>query len=123
MNERSGWKKLENANSRRGKKATFPSQALSWSGSTGIISALPPDWPLAGRECQHPGNFNMPVFRRLPKDRDPMETDGLQKKIMGCNIFLNGLSFEDPFKNITHEKNHFRLSCRIIPPERLWSGK
>jgi hypothetical protein len=32
--------KLENANGRRGKEATFPAQALSCSGSTGIISAL-----------------------------------------------------------------------------------
>jgi hypothetical protein len=32
-------KKSENANSRRGKTATFPAQALSCSGSTGIISA------------------------------------------------------------------------------------
>jgi hypothetical protein len=32
--------KLENADERRGKEATFPAQALSCSGSTGIISAL-----------------------------------------------------------------------------------
>jgi hypothetical protein len=31
---------LENADERRGKEATFPAQALSCSGSTGIISAL-----------------------------------------------------------------------------------
>jgi hypothetical protein len=31
--------KMENANERRGKEATFPAQALSCSGSTGIISA------------------------------------------------------------------------------------
>jgi hypothetical protein len=31
--------KLENGDRRRGKKATFPAQALSCSGSTGIISA------------------------------------------------------------------------------------
>jgi len=31
--------KLENADERRGKEATFPAQALSCSGSTGIISA------------------------------------------------------------------------------------
>jgi len=55
-------KKLENANTEEEKEATFPAQALSCSGSTGIISAKP--IPLNAGMLQHPGNFRKPVFRR-----------------------------------------------------------
>jgi hypothetical protein len=47
---------LENAEQQKRKKeATFPAQALSCSGSTGIISAciLPP----LAEKVQHPGNL------------------------------------------------------------------
>jgi len=60
--------KLENANERGGKEATFPAQALSCSGSTGIISAL---YSPFSRRIQHPGNFIEPVFRRQHKYKEP----------------------------------------------------
>ena len=52
---------------RKKKEATFPAQALSCSGSTGIISAKSPSRLTAGM-LQHPGNFRKPVFRRQYKD-------------------------------------------------------
>jgi hypothetical protein len=51
---------------RKKKEATFPAQALSCSGSTGIISAK--STPLHAGMLQHPGNFRKPVFRRQYKD-------------------------------------------------------
>jgi hypothetical protein len=44
---------------KRKKTATFPAQALSCSGSTGIISASPSAYSWTG---QHPGNLRKPVF-------------------------------------------------------------
>jgi len=51
----------------RKKEATFPAQALSCSGSTGIISAKYSP-AFGGGMLQHPGNFRKPVFRRQYKD-------------------------------------------------------
>jgi hypothetical protein len=50
-------KKLENAYTEEEKEATFPAQALSCSGSTGIISAksIPP--PSAGKCFSTPGTL------------------------------------------------------------------
>src|SRR5882672_201347 len=52
-----GWRKKVGKclQKKRKKEATFPAQALSCSGSTGIISALPPTGGIAPRELKNTG--------------------------------------------------------------------
>ena len=99
---------------KRKKSATFPAQALSCSGSTGIISASP-------HSCRSSTGVSTPgtlITGFPPAIQRYVTFDSMTRQIKNnpCNIWPDLLVFNHPrnIKIIRNEKNYFHQFCDLI---------